>query len=597
MGSARRRASKLVGPLTIFRPLAGRSPHASALVRRTAFRRLLVSLGLVLLAFSAGCGSRTSLGGFHSSSGGAGGSGGLMATGGTLPSGGTASAGGFASGGLASGGSPAGGTQSGGSGGIPLPLTLPDYFKSDRPGDTGVFGAHVALSADGLTLAVATPGDRSTATGINGDPFADGATSSGAVYVYVRSGDSWARQAYIKASNTAEWDYFGTALALSGDGNRLVVGAVGEASSATGIEGDQTDNAAQGSGALYVFGRYAGVWGQEAYVKAPNAEAGDQFGKGLAISGDGSTIAVGAIGESSAATGVTGDMTNNGAYYSGAVYVLVYEGVGFAFQAYVKASNTDANDEFGTSIALSGDGNTLVVGAPNEDSAATGPSGQEDDDSSFNAGAAYVFSRTGTSWSQVSYLKASNTDPEDKFGFSVACSSDGNTIALGARSEQSLYVGNELHNSGVDVGAVYVHERSGLDWKQTAYIKATNPHSALFGSSVALSADGRQLLVGATGESSSSAGLNGDQNDRSSPFAGAAYLFRHQGAEWSLRTYIKAHYPASGASFGYSVSLDGVAKSVAIGAPTESGSSPGINGDPTDLTTSQSGAAYVYPLE
>src|SRR5213078_3879262 len=145
---------------------------------------------------------------------------------------------------------------------------------------------------DGNTLAVGTPMERSAATGINGKGENDPGDSSGAVYVYTRSGTRWAQQAYIKASNAGSDDQFGFAVTLSGDGNTLAVSAPYEDSAATGINGNQADDSMPNSGAVYVFARSGATWAQQAYVKASNtgaAEEGDQFGYSIALSGDGNT--------------------------------------------------------------------------------------------------------------------------------------------------------------------------------------------------------------------------------------------------------------------------------------------------------------------
>jgi ABC-type Fe2+-enterobactin transport system substrate-binding protein len=205
------------------------------------------------------------------------------------------------------------------------------------------------------------------------------------VYVFTRTGGVWSQQAYVKASNTGAGDGFGWSVAL--DGDTLAVGAPGEASSATGINGTQTDNSAVISGAVYVFTRTGGVWSQQAYVKASNTETGDQFGDSVALDGD--TLAVGAPGEASGATGINGNQDNNSGVISGAVYVLVRDGGVWSQQAYVKASNTEAGDGFGWSVAL--DGNTLAVGAPGEASSATGINGTQTDNSAVISGAVYVY--------------------------------------------------------------------------------------------------------------------------------------------------------------------------------------------------------------
>ena len=241
------------------------------------------------------------------------------------------------------------------------------------------------------------PGEDSAATGINGDQSDNIFDNAGAVYVFTRDGAGvWSQQAYVKASNTWIVDQFGDSIALSG--NTLAVSAPLEASAATGIDGDQGDNSVWTAGAVYVFTRDgAGIWSQQAYVKASNTHAhvvipggslaGDQFGESVALSGD--TLAVSTTLEASAATGINGDQRDNSVLFAGAVYVFIRDGAGvWSQQAYVKASNT-AQDRFGFSVALSG--NTLAVSAPAEASAATGIDGDQSDNSVGSAGAVYVF--------------------------------------------------------------------------------------------------------------------------------------------------------------------------------------------------------------
>ena len=116
------------------------------------------------------------------------------------------------------------------------------------------------MSGDGNTMAVASTAEDSAAKGINGNQADHSAFNSGAVYVFVRNGDAWTQQAYVKASNSRKSDQFGSSLALSNDGNTLAVGAVGEPSSATGIDGNQADTSMPGAGAVYLFTRADGKW-------------------------------------------------------------------------------------------------------------------------------------------------------------------------------------------------------------------------------------------------------------------------------------------------------------------------------------------------
>ncbi len=403
------------------------------------------------------------------------------------------------------------------------------YLKASNTGAGDVFGASVALSADGSTLAVGARDEDSAATDIGGDQADNSAASAGAVYVFTRSGGVWGQQAYVKASNTGAGDAFGIAVSLSADGSTLAVGARDEDSAAIGIGGDQADNAASNAGAVYVFSRTGTTWSQQAYIKASNAAASDQFGTGVTLSSDASTLAVGATGEDSAATGIDGNQADNSVSNAGAVYVFTRSGTAWTQQAYVKQSNTGASSSFGgfEAISLSNDGSVMAVGASTERSAATGIDGDQTDTSIPGAGAVYVFERTGTTWSQRTYVKSSNTGLGDIFGRAVALSDDGSTLAVGAPNEDSAttgFNGDQADNSTTDSGAVYVFERTGTTWVQRGYIKAPNTGSLdFFGSKVKLSATGA-LAVGAVGEASMATGVGGNQANNSFLAAGAVYV-------------------------------------------------------------------------
>jgi hypothetical protein len=337
------------------------------------------------------------------------------------------------------------------------------YIKASNTGatfdDLDQFGFSVGLSGDGNTLAVGAPGENSNATGINGNQGNNSAAFSGAVYVFTRSGGAWTQQAYVKGSNTAASDSFGARVGLSSDGGTLAVGAIGEDSNATGINGDQANNSASGSGAAYVFTRSGGTWSQQAYVKASNTGASDEFAAAIALSGDGNTLAVGATMEDSSATGINGDQAGNSASGSGAVYVFIRSGGVWSQQAYVKASNTDAGDQFGYGVALSDDGSRLAIAAREEDGNASGMNGNQASNSAVGSGAAYVFARSAGAWTQRAYVKASNTEAGDRFGMSVALSGDADTLAVGADAEDSNAVGidgNQANNVLTSSGAAYV---------------------------------------------------------------------------------------------------------------------------------------------
>jgi len=472
------------------------------------------------------------------------------------------------------------------------------YIKASNTGNNDEFGASIIISEDGNTLAISAPDEDSNTTGINGDQTDNSASNSGAVYVFTRSSGTWSQQAYIKASNSAANDTFGETLSLSADGNTLAVGADGEDSNATGVNGDQTDNSANFSGAAYVFTRSANTWSQEAYIKASNTGNADFFGRSLALSADGNTLAVGASGEDSNATGINGNQADNSLTSSGATYVFTRTGSTWSQEAYIKASNTDNDDHFGEELGLSGDGNTLTVIASREDSNATGINGDQTNNFASFSGAAYVFTRAGSAWSQQAYIKASNSAANDRFGTALDLSSDGNTMVIGALGEDSNALGvngDQTNNTSTSSGASYVFVRAGIVWSQEAYIKAFNTDDVdYFGSEIALNSDGNTLVVSAIREASNAVGIEGDQADNSSPLSGAVYAYSRSGSTWSRLAYIKATNTDSSDQFGHAVALSGNGDTLIVGADFEDSNATGINGDQTNNSAGSSGAAYIY---
>jgi cysteine-rich repeat protein len=458
------------------------------------------------------------------------------------------------------------------------------YGKASNTGAHDLFGNSVALAGD--TLAVAAPYEDSAAQGVGGEQTNEGATESGAVYVFRRTGTAWKQEAYLKASNTETGDFFGTSVALSDD--TLAVGASYEDSATQGVGGNQDDNSAISSGAVYVFRRTGTDWQQEAYLKASNTGGSDYFGHSLALSGN--TLAVGAWREASAAQGGQGDQDDNSAPGSGAVYVFRRTGTTWQQEAYLKASNTGAEDLFGFSVTLSGD--TLAVGAYVEDSAAQGVDGNQADNSAPDSGAVYVFRRTGITWQQEAYIKASNTGVGDLFGYAVALS--GETLAVGACFEASAargVGGNQADNGAPDSGAVYVFRRTGIAWQQEAYLKAINTDAGdEFGCSVALS--GETLAVGARFEASAARGVGGNQDDNAAPDSGAVYVFRRTGTTWQQEAYLKASNTGTEDWFGWSVALSG--DTLAVGARLENSAAQGVGGDQANNTATDSGAVYIF---
>jgi len=442
------------------------------------------------------------------------------------------------------------------------------------------------------------------------------------------------QKAYIKASNTGWGDNFGWSVSISGD--TLVIGAYDESSNSTGIDGDETNDLASGSGAVYVFIKVEGEWQQQAYIKAFNTGMNDAFGYSVALSGD--FLVVGAPSEGDFSKGavyvfnrfngiwsqqaylkprfsssqfgysvaIDGDTVVIGAYEQssdssgnstgfgspGAVYVYTRsEGV-WTQQDLLMASNLGNDDFFGWSVAISG--NTIVVGAAFEDSSSRGINSDGNNDTAENSGAAYIFTRINKVWSQQAYLKPSNTGAGDHFGWSVDISGD--TVIVGAWVESSNALGvngdgfNDLDYAS---GAAYVFERNGNVWNQQAYLKATT-ETFEFGWSVAVS--GNRIVVGSFGDFDGSSGINNyDPSLFERRNSGAAFVFEREGDIWNQISYIKSSNSERYDRFGTSVDIS--AQQIIVGAAFEDSNSTGVNSDELNNSLSFSGAAYAFAIE
>jgi trimeric autotransporter adhesin len=367
-------------------------------------------------------------------------------------------------------------------------------------------------------------------------------------------------------------DANGLRIASSADGNTLVVGAPLE----DGEDGQQRDK-----GVVYVFTRTGTTWNEQPMVlRAPNGEggatsqlAGDHFGRVVALSADGATLAVGAPLEDGSRTS-TVDNENDDAPDAGAVYIFGRNGATYELQTYLKPTpgafdTFIADDRFGTSVALAAEGQTLVVGAPLAEGSIRPPG--------FDDGAAYVFTREAASWTQRALLGGPRADANsrDQFGRQVTISADGSTIAVGAHGD----------DEGVaESGAVYVFTTTDrLQWQREAYLKA--PNAGLgdeFGVEVALSAAGNTLAIGAQNEDGDATGTLADDNENVED-AGAVYVYTHGDAGWSATpVYLKPSTPIEFAQFGRALSLTARGDQLAIGAPFD-----------TSVPTLE-GAAFVF---
>ncbi len=400
---------------------------------------------------------------------------------------------------------------------------------------------------------------------------------------------------YFKASNTGGSDIYGVAVALSDDGGTLAVGAKQEDSNASGINGDESNNSSANSGAVYLYRKSNSTWTKQAYIKPNVVNNGDEFGRAIALSSDGNTLAVTAPNEDSNASGVNGDDTNNGRTKSGALYIFRFESGSWAQEAYIKASIPKYQYFLGGGVSLSNDGNVAVVCSLGDDSNATGINGDDNATGSNNSGAMHVFRFSNGAWSQDAYIKSSNTGGGDRFCSSVSVSGDGNTIVAGAKFEDSDAIGidGSQGDSGDDNGAAYVFRYSAGSWSQQAYIKASNSgEKDEFGHAAALDDTGDVLAVSAPKEDSDGTGVNGTQSNNLSTNTGAIYLFRFTSGAWAQEAFIKLDDPANDDQLT-NVELSGDGNTLVVYANDDSGST-GINGDISDTSQSNSGAVHVY---
>jgi hypothetical protein len=393
-------------------------------------------------------------------------------------------------------------------------------LAGDKASDDN-FGTSVALSSDGNTALIGAYNESDSGT-----------SGNGAVYVFTRSGSSWSQQAKLLAGDKASGDRFGYSVALSSDGNTALIGASLE-----------NDSGTSGNGAAYVFTRAVSTWSQQAKLLAADKATSDNFGYSVALSSDGNTALIGARYTS-----------DSGTFSNGAAYVFTFSVGIWSQQQKLLASDKATGDLFGYSVALSSDGNTALIGAYSKSDSPT-----------FGNGAAYVFTRNASVWSQQQKLLTSDKADNDQFGISVALSGDGNTALIGARSK------SDSPTSGN--GAAYVFTRNAGVWSQQQKLLASDKADAdFFGWSVALSNDGNTALIGAYYKTDSPTAENG-----------AAYIFTRNANVWSQQQKLLASDKTNFDRFGSSVALSGGGDTALIGAYNTS-----------DSGTTNNGAAYVF---
>jgi FG-GAP repeat len=331
-----------------------------------------------------------------------------------------------------------------------------------------------------------------------------GLAFAGSAYVLVQSGSGWSEQAKLIAGDPEFQDLFGHSVAISGD---------------TVIVGSRNDDhpGLVDAGSAYIFVRSGTIWTQQAKLIASDAAEFDHFGLSVELLGD--TAIIGA-----------GFDDHAGGIDAGSVYVFVRSGASWTQQAKLTAGDAAAQDAFGYKTSLHG--NTLIVGAPFDDT----PSG-------IDCGSAYCFVRTGTTWSETAHLIAADAGPDDRFGDSVVLS--------GARA----VVGSPLddHSGKLDAGSAYVYAYDGTSWVQQAkLVPSDNAAGDFFGHIAALA--GHTLLIGAP--QADVAGVDA---------AGAAYVFDWTGSAWVEQAKLSTDAASLKDNFGSAAGLSG--STALIGVP------------------------------
>ena len=334
-------------------------------------------------------------------------------------------------------------------------------------------------------------------TAVVGSPFEDtvAGVNAGAARVFVRTGTAWAHQASLLPSDGEAHDLFGSAVAI--DGDTLVVGAFGQDSAGR-----------KNSGAAYVFVRTPNGWDEQARLEAPVPEIQDGFGYSVAVSGN--TVVVGAV-----------DDDTPGGKDVGSAYVFVRSGTSWSLEEQLVVSDPEKSQLFGSAVGVAGD--TVVVGAP------------LDPENGMEAGAAYVFVRSAGVWTEQAKLLASDGAMGDLLGSSVSIS--GEVVAAGAIAADTA--------GGADAGAVYVFVRTGTDWTEAQKIVAPDG-AALDAFGVSVSVSGETLVVGSEGDDTA-AGTD----------TGSAWALDRSPGTWTPRQKLVPPAAAAGDGFGHAVWLDG----------------------------------------
>jgi hypothetical protein len=402
----------------------------------------------------------------------------------------------------------------------PTPTRRPTQQSSKLAATDGdsedMFGDTVAVSSTGETAIIGATNDE--------DPDRDGPgpyvieDKAGSAYVFTRSNGMWTQQAKLVPDDRDQNQFFGGAVAISGDGTTALITAPGN--------GDPNgDN----SGAAYIFTQADGTWTQQAKLVPEDGDGNDSFGDSAAIAEDGTTVVITATGDEDGDRSSSGNVVKNNA---GSAYVFTQSDGTWTQQTKLVAADRDDNDSFGDAVAVSGAGETAVIGAINDEDPNKTTSGIESD-----AGSAYVFTESDGVWDQQAKLVPSDRNQGDLFGDAIAVSHDGTTAVITASEDNTA--------NGNNAGSAYVFTQSGGTWtQQEKLIPDDGSRNDSFGNAVALSGDGSTAVIGAANDNVP----NGEN-------AGSAYVFTQSDSAWTQQKKLVANDADHTDSFGDAVSI------------------------------------------
>lgn len=383
------------------------------------------------------------------------------------------------------------------------------------------FGSSVSVDATGTRVAIGSmSADRSAYGG------------AGVAYIFIRSGTTWTQEAKIMATSYATGDHFGASISIDATGTRVVVGAP-----------DATRLGLSGCGVCFIFTRSGTTWTQEAEIVANDKAANDEFG--ASISSDSTCTRI-----------IVGSPRNaGGLVQAGAAYIFIRSGTSWSQEAKLLASDKVSYDNaaMARSIDIDDNGTRSIIGVYQSD-----PGGLN------AAGAAYVFVRSGTIWSQEAKLTASDKTAVANFGRSASINGDGTRCIVGAPQADPGGISN--------AGAAYVFVRSGTTWTQEAILIATDKVSSdALGNSVYMNANGDRIVTGAS--AAASGGI----------YSGVAYVFDRSGTTWTQSAKLTPSGATNSDAFGLNVSIASNSSRIVVGSEFS---------DPSSL--SSAGSVYIY---